>query len=896
VNTLKHELNISVIDYQGKSVNRPAALAAVFYILAAFIPVVTGQELTLPTYRMSIARDDLQRLLNDPYLATPQPAVITFEDVEYPAMVRFRGSSARRLPKHSWKLDFTAESPGEFSSLNLDAEYYDRSMSRDYFSGELGRIVGLPVPEMRHVSLVVNGVYHGVYLETEPIDRNFMIRRNLGEGALFAAINHMSRLTPMLSDSIFRAVYELQVRSPEAYDHLGRFSAFLRYGSEAEMEAELEDRIDAENFLKYFALQYLIGDWDGFCKNYRLFRPEGGLYILIPWDCDGALGNDWAGNFTNDHTRHYFDLLNSNVGFRRLIERQGGREQFLGYVETLRDEGFPRIDSMLDAHFDRLRHDAFLDTIKRATNQEFEQTPAQLRQYIRSRRESLADIQDWFNIRSEPVVTYSTHYAASPDEQLIVTAELPRRVSGINLDLVQANDNHVHAGMRDDGNGPDRVAWDTVYSAQIDLNGLVFPLYPTVWLYSQNGEGFPFPRYGSYLQSFYPLAGPMIRLDDEPPESADVALPGWQEIIETSTTLIPVVNRRESAIDLSGCRLSLDRGYRTFMLPSLTPLETDDTLFVTNHFALAKAAYPNRLIVGGFYFIPERGDTLTFSNLNGDLIARTVVGEQVRAADVASGVVINEVNYNSGEQFDPGDWIELTALGAERNLSGWTLRDGGTNNSFTFPEGTLLRPGEYLVVAEHPDQFSGRFGNVERLTGGFYFSFDNDADDVRLYDNARRLVDWVSYEDGGLWPEEADGEGSTLMLTSPELSNYGPYHWEASAFPFRFGTPGRPNPGAGSVKDEGSPPVPGRWQIEAIYPNPFNGVVKFVLTGRSGSPFRLRLTDVSGRTVTALLGRFNPAGRSTIDWIPTSGVPTGIYLASLEGGGVSSMKKLLLLK
>ena len=66
---------------------------------------------------------------------------------------------------------------------------------------------------------------------------------------------------------------------------------------------------------------------------------------------------------------------------------------------------------------------------------------------------------------------------------------------------------------------------------------------------------------------------------------------------------------------------------------------------------------------------------------------------------VAPGVTINEVESNGGT---PGDWFELINTGATAvNLSGWKMLDtDDTHTAYTFPAGTNLASGGYLVVEE----------------------------------------------------------------------------------------------------------------------------------------------------------------------------------------------------
>src|SRR5437762_269747 len=67
-------------------------------------------------------------------------------------------------------------------------------------------------------------------------------------------------------------------------------------------------------------------------------------------------------------------------------------------------------------------------------------------------------------------------------------------------------------------------------------------------------------------------------------------------------------------------------------------------------------------------------------------------------AHAAASIVINEIHYNPDLKTEHVEFIELFNAGTNTvDLSGWYFSDGV---SFTFPNGTFLAPGGYLVVAQ----------------------------------------------------------------------------------------------------------------------------------------------------------------------------------------------------
>lgn len=148
-------------------------------------------------------------------------------------------------------------------------------------------------------------------------------------------------------------------------------------------------------------------------------------------------------------------------------------------------------------------------------------------------------------------------------------------------------------------------------------------------------------------------------------------------------------------------------------------------------------------------------------------------------------VVIHEIQVHAapwsveGEPFSARDeeWIELYNRGEEAvDLGGWQLVDAV---SWQFPEGTVLAPGGFLVVARDADALRALWPEVT-IVGDFDGKLANDGERILLRDAVGNPVDGVRYGSGGRWPEAADGGGSTLELRDPWADNAAPEAWAAS--------------------------------------------------------------------------------------------------------------------
>ena len=153
-------------------------------------------------------------------------------------------------------------------------------------------------------------------------------------------------------------------------------------------------------------------------------------------------------------------------------------------------------------------------------------------------------------------------------------------------------------------------------------------------------------------------------------------------------------------------------------------------------------------------------------------------------------IVVSEINYNSLLAYNPGDWIEILNRGnSDKDISGWILRDGKTDNIFVIPAGNVLSAGERLVIADSLESFTVKFPTVGNVIGEPPFSFSNGGDAVRLYTPSGKLQYSVRYKDSAPWPLDPDGTGFTLELVDEPGNPNDGVAWVAGCL---YGSPGNP--------------------------------------------------------------------------------------------------------
>ena len=148
------------------------------------------------------------------------------------------------------------------------------------------------------------------------------------------------------------------------------------------------------------------------------------------------------------------------------------------------------------------------------------------------------------------------------------------------------------------------------------------------------------------------------------------------------------------------------------------------------------------------------------------------------ALGLGQAPVINEIYYEPPDKNVPEEFVELYNPGPTAiDLSRWRFADGIT---FTFPEGTLIGAGAYLVVAEDPETLRASFGSSIPVLGPFVGQLDNDGEQIVLVNQAGDVVDEVDYKLGFPWPLASSGDGPSIELINPSLPNDVGGSWRAA--------------------------------------------------------------------------------------------------------------------
>jgi hypothetical protein len=152
-----------------------------------------------------------------------------------------------------------------------------------------------------------------------------------------------------------------------------------------------------------------------------------------------------------------------------------------------------------------------------------------------------------------------------------------------------------------------------------------------------------------------------------------------------------------------------------------------------------------------------------------------------------TSLVISEIMYHPTN--NNLEFVELfNSRGEFADLTGYRLAG---SIEYTFPPGTVLPGGGFIVVAKSPSDLQTAYG-IPAVFGPFTNNLPNGSGTVQLLNQAGGVFLQVDYSDHAPWPVAADGTGHSLALARPSYGENNPLAWARSDSV--GGSPGRLDP------------------------------------------------------------------------------------------------------
>jgi len=256
--------------------------------------------------------------------------------------------------------------------------------------------------------------------------------------------------------------------------------------------------------------------------------------------------------------------------------------------------------------------------------------------------------------------------------------------------------------------------------------------------------------------------------------------------------------------------------------------------------------------------------------------------------------VINEINYHSSHDVDAGDWLEIyNPWNGNLDLGGLALRHED-QIFMEFASGEQLGTRQFLLVGQDRAAFTRIFPDAAAIFHEENFELSNSGGTIELIDlsgaPAELVVQRIQYDNEHPWPTSTDGNGPTLELVNPHLTEFGAGNWRVS---LDHGTPGQLN---GTRYHQGNMLL----QLERNSPNPFKQTTTIHFYLRQDAGVRLEIFDLQGRFVATLFDCHWERGPHSSTWNGSNDqgrvVAAGLYLCRITCGSESATRKLLFVR
>jgi hypothetical protein len=213
-----------------------------------------------------------------------------------------------------------------------------------------------------------------------------------------------------------------------------------------------------------------------------------------------------------------------------------------------------------------------------------------------------------------------------------------------------------------------------------------------------------------------------------------------------------------------------------------------------------------------------------------------------------SGLLATEIMYHppDGANYDGTafEFIELKNVASTNlELSGLRFTNG---ISYTFPVGTFVAPGQFIVLVSDRTAFTNKYPGVP-VFGVYTNSLSNSGETLTLIHASGTPIFTVNYDTRPPWPPAADGTGFSLVPVNPNLNPDAtdPLNWRASTV--MGGSPGADDPpsnvGRILVNEALTHTDPPQLDmIELFNPNPTNvNIGNWYLTDQRTVPQKFRV-------------------------------------------------------
>lgn len=336
-------------------------------------------ELQLPLWTLVVEDDAWAQLHDSPYDDIEVPAQVCIDGELLPVGMEIQGASARRREKKNYKLKFNQgmELDGSrfgtertIDKVIIKAMGTDRSKIREPLAFELWRRMGHHAPREDFLNLQINDRYHGLYVLVEPVDKDYLRRRQIPDwGTLYKGVRKHGSWADFRPGRPLDKAFE-----DKTNEDAPNFTVLSEL-----VELIQDQRLQGEDFADALGEQLSLSEyidrmiWVSFTQNidataqnfflYHVERANEPDWQLIPWDSNVSFGE----HLRDPEALSAFDsgmqLDGGNLLAERILEVDSLRAHFKNRYLELLDTVFEpeNLLEMFEPFARRVRHDMSYD-------------------------------------------------------------------------------------------------------------------------------------------------------------------------------------------------------------------------------------------------------------------------------------------------------------------------------------------------------------------------------------------------------------------------------------------------------------------------------------------------------------------------------------------------------
>lgn len=294
----------------------------------------------------------------------------------------FIGSQDTERPSLKIKFDeYKDQNPIlDLDRLTLNNNKQDRSFVSQYLTYKLFAAAKLPASRCSLAKVTVNGKLLGIYSNVESV-RKPMLSRVFGDssGKLYEGT---------VTDFMASRIDDFEAKTTGEEDDRAELAALARLlSTEGDMDlVALGKIVSVDEFLRFWALESLIGFWDGYTNNqnnyFVYFHATDSRFHFVPWGTDAAFTN---GGIAKQFKQGAESVHSQAFLPNRLYNTQGIANRYKATMLELMDEVWDEAAILAEVeHIEKL--------VKGNTHQsqaDYPQEIQQARDFVESRREQI---------------------------------------------------------------------------------------------------------------------------------------------------------------------------------------------------------------------------------------------------------------------------------------------------------------------------------------------------------------------------------------------------------------------------------------------------------------------------------------------------------------------------